>query len=506
MTDHIVFHDLSPKAAGSVPTAAQVARGIPVPPVRLLQVMSPDDWEAFTEEWLSFLKTTGEYEAVSATSEYAAFKLLLTGTDDSSLVAADKDGRRDAESGKLELLEEWIHELNSSLDESGADEGEVREQLSRLESSIDAQNAALASVQRTLNSLLERRGLAAKEVRNRRARLVEIEELIARFNLLDEHYQTDLKRLEAIHESGSLFVHLEATSCPLCGAAIGDQHLDAECDGNTEAVVQAAGAEMKKIERLRTELADTLNSLRREKQQIESALPHFESHYTDADQELSEIAAPAVSEGRASYNALVSKRAEVRMLLEQFERMERLTRQRDELKAEETETPTAGGRTIVSKSVLDGFSQTVEQILSDWHFPNASRVFFDDGKRDIQISGKERGSTGKGLRAISHAAMTIGLMVFCRENNLPHPGFVVLDSPLLAYWKPEGEEDDLRGTDLKDRFYEYLLGLKDDLQVIIIENEHPPETVFSRANVIVFTKNPHQGRYGLFPHIASSAD
>ena len=75
----------------------------------------------------------------------------------------------------------------------------------------------------------------------------------------------------------------------------------------------------------------------------------------------------------------------------------------------------------------------------------------------------------------------------------------MLDSPLLAYWKPEGDEDDLSGTDLKEKFYEYLLGLKAKAQIIIIENEHPPEFVDKGGNVIVFTKNPHQGRYGLFP-------
>jgi hypothetical protein len=66
--------------------------------------------------------------------------------------------------------------------------------------------------------------------------------------------------------------------------------------------------------------------------------------------------------------------------------------------------------------------------------------------------------------------------------------------------EPEGVEDDLRGTDLKERFYNYLLGLRADNQVIVIENEHPPEVVFENGNVVVFTKNPHQGRYGFFPH------
>ena len=58
------FADINPKAAAAVPTAAQVAGGIPVPPVRLLQVMSPEDWEGFTEEWLTFYKSKGAYYSI----------------------------------------------------------------------------------------------------------------------------------------------------------------------------------------------------------------------------------------------------------------------------------------------------------------------------------------------------------------------------------------------------------------------------------------------------------
>ena len=190
----------------------------------------------------------------------------------------------------------------------------------------------------------------------------------------------------------------------------------------------------------------------------------------------------------------------VRTVLDKVKRLKRLIDQRMQLENEESSpkaaTPT---RTQVSTNVLDEFSKVVGGILEEWHYPNATRVFFDESRRDFQIAGKARGSTGKGLRAITHAAVTIGLMVFCRERGLPHPGFVVLDSPLLAYWKPEGVEDDLRGTDLKEMFYRYLVGLNRENQVIIVENEHPPRFVSENALVTVFTKNPHQGRYGFFP-------
>ncbi len=119
-------------------------------------------------------------------------------------------------------------------------------------------------------------------------------------------------------------------------------------------------------------------------------------------------------------------------------------------------------RTEIASSTLDAFAQTVQRVLSDWHYPQAERVYLDENVRDFRIDGKRRGSTGKGLRAIAHGAVNIGLLEFCLEQELPHPGFVVLDSPLLAYWEPEGDEDDLTGTDVKERFYDYLLGLQSD--------------------------------------------
>lgn len=438
----------------------------------------------------------------TATAEYAAFKLLLTGVDDSALVSAkEATGRRDQASAKIELLDQMIGDLQADLDEEGADEAELTDQLQRLEGSIRAQNDALTEVQEALDKVLEDRAAAARELRNRNARLAEIDELVGRFGLLNSHYQTDLERLTAIHESGSLFVHLEQKPCPLCGALPGDQHLDADCEGNTEAVVQAADAEMVKIERLRRELEETVVTLTAERTRLHDSLAAFQQRYTTSENELNEIASPAVAAERASYNELVSERADVLVALDKIGRLKRLMDQRAELEAAESGEDTAGteSRTQVSKNTLDEFARTVETILQEWHFPHADRVFFDESKKDFQIAGKERGSTGKGLRAITHAAVKIGLMEFCRERELPHSGFVVLDSPLLAYWKPEGDEDDLSGTDLKEMFYRYLLGLRKDSQVVIVENEHPPEFVADEANVIIFTKNPHQGRYGFFP-------
>ena len=131
---------------------------------------------------------------------------------------------------------------------------------------------------------------------------------------------------------------------------------------------------------------------------------------------------PFLPSGHRIINSFRKERMFV-FCLKKINHLKRLTVQRDELDAGQPEV--VGGpsatKTQVSKNVLDEFAQTIEGILQEWHFPNANRVFFAEDKRDFQIAGKERGSTGKGLRAITHAAVKIGLMEFCRERNLPHP-------------------------------------------------------------------------------------
>ena len=64
MTDDFTLSDIEPSSLKAVPSAAQMTAGIPIPPVRIIQVYSADEWEAFTEEWLHFHKLSGKYEAV----------------------------------------------------------------------------------------------------------------------------------------------------------------------------------------------------------------------------------------------------------------------------------------------------------------------------------------------------------------------------------------------------------------------------------------------------------
>jgi len=432
------------------------------------------------------------------TAELATIKLLLTGIDDSAVVSAAPDEPDQA--AQIGLLDELIADLASEITDMGEEKGELEAQLERLETSASEHRESVANAQHTLDAQLGERRELAKQQRGIDDRLDEIRELLARFELLRAHYRVDRERLRAIQESGTLFAYVERVACPLCGAAPEAQHADANCEGNVAEIVEAATAEISKIERLSEELSSTVTDLLTEQDSLSALRAIVEDAYLTVDAEIRQTMAPEVEEARAKFTDIIETRSAVRGHLALFDRLEKLESRRAGLDDTAPE-PAEKAKVAVgfSEVVAHQFSLKIEQILKAWNFPGECRVHYDKDASDFVIDGKPRGSRGKGLRAITHAAVSIALLEYCQEHELPHPGFLLLDSPLLAYFKPEGDEDtSLQGTDLKERFYSYLKAHHgDESQVIIVENQHPPDSELKGLNLTVFTGNPAEGRFGL---------
>jgi len=446
------------------------------------------------------------------TRDYSTFKLLLTGGDDSALKSVEplQVTTADLENNttKAALIEELIQELELELENDGRNQRELEDRLKELSQFIVDHTIQLQNNQRNLSLLDEERRSLAKEKNELIERIDELAGLFARFEILRKHYQVDLERLAAIEESGSIFVHLSKEPCPLCGASISDQHLEEQCDGNVEEVVVAAQSESQKVTRLLHELEQTITDLNSENNQLEQRKLHSINNIRELDLRINQMSLP-LENLQISFQDLLEESVQIRGLLDKFTRRNELEQRRQTLlrRSEQNRSDNSidlGEQLNISTpgeipmSILDKFSEKVRTLLQSWHFPDSERVYFDINSKDFVINGKPRGNRGKGLRAVAQAAITIGLMEFCKENDLSHPGFVVLDSPLLGYYKPDGDDDSLKGTDLKEKFYEYLATNHQDCQIIIIENEDPPKNL-KQIKVTHFTKNPQEGRYGFFP-------
>lgn len=438
------------------------------------------------------------------TTNLSALKLLLTGVDDSAL-DANISPRQAAQSreSQLDLLERLIAQQRQRLRELTRDPSDVAAQLDRIEAALAQRASALTAREADYRRLVAERRDLRKRVEEGRDRQAEVRSLLERFALLERHYTSDVARLRGIQESGTLFQVMGAGPCPLCGALPEHHHVDGGSDEDVSAVVAAAGSEIVQIEVLQRELRITVGELQREALAFEARLPPLERRLQKVSAEAEEIAAPELGRMRTSYKDLAEKRGSVQAALSVLQGVQQL----EDLRAglEGGDDGTEASSAIVSAipvSVAEAFARGVERILGEWHFPGPERVFFDQSAKDLIIAGKPRTSRGKGLRAITHAAFTIGILDHCRKSAAPHPGFVVLDSPLLAYREPEGTEDDLSGTDLQARFYESLDGWPDDRQVLVVENVRVPEDRPMHGRVTVFTGNRHFGRYGFFPPVA----
>lgn len=438
---------------------------------------------------------------VADTPNTATFKLLLTGVDDSALVAARSSPQEHSRAGQIELLGQLIADNQAKIRNLSGPPKQLEEQDQRLEETIRSRFQLLSAQESEFKDVFIRRREARRRLEEANERLAEVSVLLDRFDLLGKHYRSDVERLEGIREGGTLFSALSEGVCPLCGAEPEHQHRSADCEGNADQVVKAAEAELAKITLLQEDLAKTVHQLANKSRSLQRRLPKLELDEFQLHTKIREELAPNLRATRTSYSELADKRAEVREALGLYQTLMDLEDRRTALELEEAEasggnTPDAG----LPAASLDKFSTVVQHILQTWHFPKAERVYFDQKTRDLVISGKNRISFGKGLRAITQSAFTIGLLQYCKDQATPHPGFVLLNSPLLSYKEPDGDDDDLRHTDLKVRFYEYLKQIGSDQQVIIIENTDPPEDVRLQPYAQKFTGNPdEEGRAGLFP-------
>lgn len=442
----------------------------------------------------------GNYTADTANT--STFKLLLTGVDDSALVSsAARPPEELSREAQLQLLDQLLDDYRERLKELAKHPDELTAQLEKIEASLNQHAEQLNATETAFQETATRRRELRKKLEEGRDRRGDIGGLLERFSLLDRHYLSDIERLRAIEEGGTLFRVLGTNTCPLCGSEPTHQHGNLACDGDTDAIVEAARKEISKIEVLRAELTVTIRELEREGANFDRRLPTVAQELESLSGAVDRLISPKLAKLRATYSEFSDKRTEVREALGLYATVQDIERRRAVLEGmQDNEKMTQTGGTDIPTSSADAFAQCVEAILTEWHFPDAGRVFFDPKARDLVIAGKPRGARGKGLRAITHAAFTLGLLSYCRAHGTPHPGFVILDSPLLAYREPDGMEDDLRGTDLKEQFYRYLQSLPTDRQVIVVENTDPPDAIKILEQVIMFSKNPHSGRYGLFPY------
>ncbi len=83
------------------------------------------------------------------------------------------------------------------------------------------------------------------------------------------------------------------------------------------------------------------------------------------------------------------------------------------------------------------------------------------------------------------------------DKNLPHPRFLVIDSPLTAHEETDGPIE----TGIQNAFFDYFANYKKG-QVIILENKEPSKEIQEKVKYYRFTGVKGIPRSGFFPPIS----
>lgn len=432
---------------------------------------------------------------IDKTYESSLFRWLLTGQDDSDLIVAPtKKNEKASIAGQTEAIEKMKSDLVRRMPADGRTEDDLKALAARIDERIAEQSRILQSYRADLAQLEQQRRENEGQYQRTRSRLAQIDSNMQRFKLLEDQYLSDLRRLQGTVEAGNLFADRHEGPCPICGADPEHHKQHGITPEQVEIFTAACEAEAQKIQVRRTDLASTIAALASERAVLGQRDLELKFERANIAQAFEDVLGPSITGVDGTLTDLTQSRSELTILLTWHEQIHRLEALQQAIALTNSSSEQTATFASLPPESFERFATTVEEILRAWSFPELQRVVYDPKSEDIVVSGKARKDNGKGYRAITYAAYMTAVLLNSLRSGLPHPGLLLLDSPLVTYREP----DEHMG-DVKQAFYEYLATAVGNAQVIILENEDPPESLKSKIAFTGFTKNAALGRYGLLP-------
>ncbi len=434
------------------------------------------------------------------TKEISVLRSLLEDDDDSATaVEASVAKSKLAQNAKVEVYDKLLADLEADMQDAPT-EKECHSQMAKLNQALSQYTGSMKSLRAERDDRARDRIVSQNELVGIEDNIGDASSLIARFELLRAQYMSDLARLEMLREAGNLLGFFDVGVCPFCGAEPGHQLANKACDGDVTSLNESVTSEGRRTHILLSDLVATIADLEEQRSALARRIPSLESTIKSSASRIAELERQMepVSSG---LDELFDARSKVDNVISNYRRRDMLEEARSEL-ISESARDTSQVAAKMQLAVIAEFSTEISACLEAWGVPESGDARYDRGEQDIVQADQLRSDHGKGMRSILHAAFTIGLAQFCITRDLPHPGFVVLDSPILTYRPPDSEDAEGEGTvppEFADAFYEDMqtrfLG-----QVIILENDRPPTPLSAQTVEISFSKNPDLGRYGYFPH------
>ena len=440
---------------------------------------------------------SGQY--TEAPVEKSALGLFLTGVDDAAIVAQEKTADRKARiRAELALLQQLLTDREERFSAMRIDPAPLEADRNKLRIAIDETSQIISATQEEVNAAATIRDQSWSQLQEANSQRRFLAEQAKRLRLLREYYNSDRQRLESALEAGAAFDQLPAGECPVCGAP--PATADAETENRLREFQTACRAEIEKISSLLQDLDASEDELRTEDSQLAILASESETSVNEANGTIRQLLARKRQVNDTSLSQLMAREsqlteailltAEISDLRSRHEiATELLNKRQKRIKVEKK----------VETSTAAGFCRVMEATLKAWKFPFEGGVSFDSERFDVVIGDQNRGSFGKGYRAVTHAAFAVALLRYCRQEGFPHPGVVILDTPLNPFKGPDSDSPDRINHEVQNAFYADLAADRSGDQFIVFENTEPSDDLKKKISYQHFSGNSITGRAGFFP-------
>lgn len=319
--------------------------------------------------------------------------------------------------------------------------------------------------------------------------------MLQRFHVLRSQYHADIKRLTFIVE-GDLQQSTvpELLQCPFCS---GDLPKAEE-----KSCVDAAHIELQKILMQLSDLDDAENDVSIEKNELKVKSADLTKERIEIENIINSELRPRIATLRKNlgeYKHCVELHGQA-TAVENFQKVITEDLYKMDENEEELEVKFKP-KEHFNKEIKKRIADILDNTLDICKFTNYSNSYFDLDSFDVVVNGKSKKKFGKGYRAFLNAIVAFTFMKYLSSECNYGPTFLLIDSPILSLKestssKSSNESDEKVSESMKSSLFQYLVSNQQYGQTIIIENEIP-SVDYKNTNIIRFTHDENNGRYGL---------
>lgn len=392
------------------------------------------------------------------------FKYVISNKDDSDLIGqTDTANENIKRAGVVQFLEQKKKTLQEKID--GIENNSTYKSFS---SSKSLQGALLQ-----INGLRGQIALFNDEISKKETEITSLqkkcfidEAKCSDFEKLNNHYETELQQKRMINTYADFVEQLPQLCCPICGNSLGESINDSV---DSDALFEYFKEQVLSIQKKKKEIVETIEIIEKRIDENKSKIASLKTIVKEDKEKIAEL-----QDQISNYKDSIAMARKMDGLNKELDiyRQEMISVEGDIVAYGEKVKSTKNASNDINPAIFQAYCETIKLTLSNWGINNIKTLDFDPKTLDITIDKNERPTWGKGYRAFYMAAMTISLMRYCYQNGKPHPGFVILDSPLVSL---KERKVDSAGEWIQDymekRMIEDILNTDELNQVIIFENK-----------------------------------